>query len=218
MNNKAIVYLRVSTSKQSKSGLGKEAQEAAIKSFCVLHGLDIIETYSEVESGKNSERSELKSAMAHAKKEGCPVVVAKLDRLSRSVAYIANLMTSQVPFIVTELGLDVDPFMLHIYAALAEKERQLISQRTKAALAAAKKRGVKLGNPSIKKAIKASIKVRTKKAEEFAQGVTEDILRMQSYGMTLRDIAATLNKQERKTARGGSWYASTVSNVLKRAA
>ena len=214
MNKKVITYIRVSTSKQGRSGLGQEAQVSVIDNFCSLHELDIIETYSDIESGKNSDRSGLESAMAHAKKEKCPVVVAKLDRLSRSVAYISSLMAERVPFVVTELGFDVDPFMLHIYAALAEKERKLISERTKAALAAAKKRGVKLGSPQLAKAREAH----SKKTEEFSRGLLEDVSKMRSEGMTLRSIASALNSQDRLTSRGGKWYASSVSYLLKRAA
>ena len=214
MNKKVITYIRVSTSKQGRSGLGQDAQVAAIESFCALHELDIIETYSDIESGKNSDRSGLNESIAHAKKLKCPVVVAKLDRLSRSVAYISKLMAEGVPFIVTELGLDVDPFMLHIYAALAEKERKLISERTKAALAAAKKRGVVLGNPKIAKAREAH----SLKTEAFSKGLLPDVTKMHSEGLSMRAIASTLNSQDRLTSRGGKWYASTVSNLLKRAA
>ena len=214
MNKKAITYIRVSTSKQGRSGLGQDAQAEAIRSFCTLHSLDIVDTYSDIESGKNSDRSGLKEAIARAKKEKCPVVVAKLDRLSRSVAYISSLMAEGVPFVVTELGLDVDPFMLHIYAALAEKERKLISERTKAALAAAKKRGVILGNPEIGKARE----VQQQNAREFSKGLLLVVTKMKSEGMTLRSIALALNSQGKPTSRGGKWYASSVSNLLKRAA
>jgi DNA invertase Pin-like site-specific DNA recombinase len=143
-----IAYYRVSTSKQS---LGIDAQREAIARFAAAHGHAIAGEHVEVETGKGADaldrRPKLKAALAEAKKLKAPVVVAKLDRLSRDVHFIWGLMTHRVPFIVAELGPDVDPFMLHIYAALAEKERRMISERTKAALKAAKARGVKLGSP-----------------------------------------------------------------------
>jgi DNA invertase Pin-like site-specific DNA recombinase len=148
-----ISYIRVSTVAQGKSGLGLEAQRATIAAFAKAEGLEIAREFVEVETGKGSDaldrRPQLRQALAAAKKLKCSVVVAKLDRLARDVSFISGLMTNKVPFIVTSLGRNADPFMLHIYAALAEQERTLISQRTVAALAAAKARGVKLGNPNL---------------------------------------------------------------------
>lgn len=145
----AIAYYRVSTAKQGRSGLGLEAQQEAVRRFAEAEGYEIIGERVEVETGKGADaldrRPILKSALDDARKAGAVVVVAKLDRLSRDVAFVAGLMAQRVPFVVTELGADADPFMLHLYAALAEKERRLISVRTKDALAAAKKRGVMLG-------------------------------------------------------------------------
>ena len=147
----AIAYYRVSTVRQGKSGLGIEAQKAAVQRFAEAEGIEIAGEHVEVETGKGADaldrRPELAAALAQARKAKCPVLVAKLDRLSRDVHFISGLMTHRVPFIVAELGADADPFMLHLYAALAEKERALISARTKAALAAKKAQGVKLGNP-----------------------------------------------------------------------
>src|SRR5664279_3116979 len=133
----AIAYIRVSTQKQGKSGLGLEAQQALIKRFADQEGIQIVQTFTEVQSGKDDDqkRPQLSAALAAARKAKAPVVVAKLDRLSRDVHFISGLMTHRVPFIVAELGADADPFMLHIYAALAEKERALIADRTRAALA-----------------------------------------------------------------------------------
>ena len=144
-----VAYYRVSTKKQGESGLGLEAQRQAVASFAEAECFNVAAEFTEVESGKGADaldkRPQLAAAMALAKKHKAPVVVAKLDRLSRDVAFISGLMVQKVPFIVTALGKDVDPFMLHIYAALAEQERRMISQRTKAGLAAAKARGKKLG-------------------------------------------------------------------------
>ena len=145
-----VSYLRVSTGKQGKSGLGIEAQRAAIARFAAAGGLEVLTEFVEVETGKGSDaldrRPRLAEALAKARKAKAPVVVAKLCRLSRDVAFISGLMSQRVPFIVAELGADADPFMLHIYAALAEKERALIADRTRAALAQKKAQGTVLGN------------------------------------------------------------------------
>src|SRR3954447_9690755 len=147
---KAVAYVRVSTGKKGRSGLGLDAQRGAVGRFAAEHGFELVAEHVEVETGKGSDaldrRPQLAAALRRAKAKRCPVVVAKLDRLSRDVAFVSGLMAQRVPFIVAELGPEVAPFMLHVYAALAEKERALISARTRDALAAAKARGVKLGN------------------------------------------------------------------------
>jgi DNA invertase Pin-like site-specific DNA recombinase len=147
----AVAYYHVSTKRQQRSGLGIDAQRSAVTRFAEVEGITVVHEYVEAETGKGADaldrRPELAAALAHARKLKCCVVVAKLDRLSRDVAFIAGLMAQRVPFIVAELGRDADPFMLHLYAALAEKERRLISERTRAALAARKANGGRLGNP-----------------------------------------------------------------------
>src|SRR6185503_16058862 len=134
-----------------RSGLGIEAQRATITRFAEAENFKIIAEYVEAETGKGADaldrRPQLAAALAQAKAAKCAVLVSKLDRLSRDVAFVSGLMAQRVPFIVAELGRDADPFMLHLYAALAEKERRLISERTKAALAIRKANGTKLGNP-----------------------------------------------------------------------
>src|SRR4249920_688592 len=149
----AVAYYRVSTARQGRSGLGIEAQKAAVQRFAEAEGIELVAEFVEVETGKGADaldrRPELAKALATAKKAKCPVLVAKLDRLSRDVHFISGLMVHRVPFVVAELGADADPFMLHLYAAFAQKERALIAQRTKAALQAAKARGVVLGNPRL---------------------------------------------------------------------
>src|SRR6266516_3842116 len=151
-----ITYVRVSSSKQGRSGLGIEAQRQTLRQFATAEGLELGREFVEVETGKGSDalerRPQLKAALAAAKKLKCPVAVAKLDRLSRDVHFISGLMAHRVPFVVAELGADVDPFVLHLFAALAEKERSLISSRTRQALAAAQARGVTLGSPKLAQA------------------------------------------------------------------
>ena len=153
-----ITYIRVSTAQQGRSGLGVEAQRAALNHFAKAEGFEVAREFVEVETGKGADaldrRPQLKAALAAAKKLKCQVAVAKLDRLSRDVHFISGLMAHKVPFIVAELGSDVDPFVLHLFAALAEKERALISTRTRQALAAAKARGVVLGGPKLPQARK----------------------------------------------------------------
>ena len=133
----AVAYYRVSTKQQQRSGLGIEAQRATVQRFAEAEGLTLVAEFVETETGKGAEaldrRPQLAAALTSAKATKCSVLVSKLDRLSRDVAFVAGLMAQRVPFIVAELGRDADPFMLHLYAALAEKERRLISERTKAA-------------------------------------------------------------------------------------
>jgi DNA invertase Pin-like site-specific DNA recombinase len=148
----AIAYYRVSTQRQGRSGLGLEAQRTAVTRFAEVKGITIAGEFTEVETGKGADaldrRPQLAAALNSARLAKCPVVVTKLDRLSRDVAFISGLMAQRIPFIVAELGADADPFMLHLYAALAEKERRLISERTRTALSSRKTQGAKLGNPT----------------------------------------------------------------------
>jgi DNA invertase Pin-like site-specific DNA recombinase len=221
-----IAYVRVSTSKQGRSGLGLEAQQEVLNRFAEAEGLELVRTFVEVETGKGGDalerRPQLAAALAEARRRRCSIGVAKLDRLSRDVHFISGLMAHKVPFVVAELGADVDPFILHLFAALAEKERALIGVRTKAALAAAKARGVRLGNPRLDEARKAAHKAAAAAneaaAERHAATVLPIIREIKRAGArTLREIAEALNARGVATARGGQWYATTVSNVLARA-
>ncbi len=147
-------------------------------------------------------------------------LVAKLERLSRDVAFIAGLMVQRVPFVVAELGADADPFMLHLYAALAEKERRMISERTRTALASRKLSGTRLGNPTNSAAAAAKGReVSVREAERFAESVLPIVRRVQCSGITsLRRIAIALNDRAVRTARGGRWQVSNVRNLLARSA
>lgn len=215
-----IAYIRVSKPKQGRSGLGLEAQQAAIKAFCAAHGYTIKGEFREVETGKGADalerRPQLAAAMqaarklgtgARRKRDAAPVVVAKLDRLSRDVHFISGLMSERVPFIVTELGPDVDPFMLHIHAAVAEKERAVIAQRTKDALAARKARGEPLGNPKLNAA-------RRHAADAHAESLRTIVTPL--AGMATRAIAGHLNSKGILTARGGQWQPTTIMRLMRR--
>ncbi len=219
----AIAYYRVSTQRQGRSGLGIEAQRAAVARFAEAEGIEIIADHTEIETGKGADaldrRPQLATALGQARKAKCPVVVAKLDRLSRDVHFISGLMSHRVPFIVAELGADADPFMLHLYAALAEKERALISARTKAALAAKKAAGAKLGNPRAAEAAVKAHAANRAAADQFASNVLPVVREIQAAGITsLAAIAAALNARGVRTARDGTWHSSTVRNLLLRTA
>ena len=220
----AIAYLRVSTQRQHRSGLGLEAQRATIERFAAAESLRISAEYVEAETGKGSDaldrRPQLAAALAAAKAAKCSVVVAKLDRLSRDVAFVAGLMAQRVPFVVAELGRDADPFMLHLYAALAEKERRLIAERTKAALAAKKASGTALGNPrNLAQAGALGRAALMKTAEDLAQRLVPALQAVRSEGAnTLRSMAEALNRRGIKSPRGGIWHPSSVANLLSRAA
>jgi DNA invertase Pin-like site-specific DNA recombinase len=153
--------------------LGTEAQQEALSRFAEAEDFKLVRTFVEVETGKGSDalerRPQLAAALAEARRRRCSIGVAKLDRLSRDVHFISGLMAHKVPFVVAELGADVDPFILHLFAALAEKERSLIGVRTKAALAAAKARGVRLGNPKLAQARKAAHKAAAAANEAAAE-------------------------------------------------
>lgn len=217
---KAIICRRVSTSEQGKSGLGLEGQLATLERFCAAEGFEVVDDFVDVASGKLAveDRIGLAGALDAARRLGCPFIVAKLDRLSRDVAYISGLMARRVSFIVAELGADVDPFVLHLYASLAEKERRLISERTKSALAAKKASGVILGNRT--NLVAAQVKGRVARdlaAVEFSRKMM-GLLGNLKEGMSLNQIAAHLNQMNVPTMRGGRWTAKAVSRVQKWAA
>lgn len=218
-----VTYLRVSTEKQGASGLGLEAQREALERFAETHALTIIAEFVEIESGKGAtdaleRRPVLANALTAAKTLKCHIAVAKLDRLSREVAFIASLMAEKVPFVVAAYGFDVPPFMLHIYAACAELERTQISDRTKAALAAAKARGFtrkgkpfKMGNPE-----------NAARQKENALQFAESMRNIFTFGQRPRwpdnRLARWLNEQGVPGAAGGPWSNNTVARVRKRLA
>ena len=183
----AVGYIRVSTARQGRSGLGLEAQQAAIARFAEAEAFTLTEMFTETESGADDSRPQLNAAIERARKLKVPVIVAKLDRLSRDVHFISGLMKHRVPFIVAELGADTDPFMLHIYAALAEKGGALISRRTKEALAAAKARGVVIGGMRDKS---LELQAEARKRAEDLRDVFAELA-----GLSHRAVAKTLNER-----------------------
>jgi DNA invertase Pin-like site-specific DNA recombinase len=207
-----ISYIRVSTARQGRSGLGLEAQREAIARFCKAQDYTLAGEYIEVESGKGADalerRPKLAAAIKAASKIRGPVIVAKLDRLSRDVNFISGLMAHKVPFITVELGADTDPFLLHLFAALAERERRLIGDRTRAALQAAKARGVKLGGTNRQSL--ANRDEAQQRAEQLRPIVAE------LAGISARAAAAELNKRKVETPRGGSWAATQVVRLRQR--
>jgi DNA invertase Pin-like site-specific DNA recombinase len=217
-----VAYLRVSTAQQGKSGLGIEAQRETIASFAETNGFTLAKEFIEIETGKGADaldrRPQLDAALKQAKKLKCPVIVAKLDRLSRDVAFISGLMAQKVPFIVAELGAEADPFMIHIYAALAEKERKLISDRTRAALQQKKAQGALLGNRTNLSAAQAKGNASTRAAADAFAGNALPVIRQIEAGgiSSYRGIADALNTRGVRTARGGLWHATTVRNMMLR--
>jgi len=234
---KAVAYYRVSTAKQGASGLGLDAQRDAVESLCKSRGWEIIAPpFTEVESGKRADRPELVKALHRAKVTGATLVVAKLDRLSRNVAFLATLQDSGAKFIAADMP-EANELTVHIMAAVAQAERKMISKRTKEALAAVKARGEfrkadgtayrsgnRLGNPngaaSLRRAGKgnaASVAAITAAATARADSLRPVIEDMRARGISmLRQLADALNDGGFVTPRGGRWHASSVSNLLAR--
>lgn len=218
-----VGYLRVSTARQGQSGLGLDAQRDMIQNFADREGLTVRQFFTDVETGKGADALERRPALAEAlltaSRQKEVILVSKLDRLSRDVHFISGLMSRRVPFVIAELGMDTDPFLLHIYAALAEKERHLISERTKAALARKKAGGAQLGNRvNLAEAQRAGADANRTAAAAFAQTVLPTIREVQATGITsCARIADVLNARGIRTARCGRWSSVQVRRVLDRA-
>ena len=222
---RVVAYYRVSTEAQGRSGLGLEAQREGVTMLCLQRGWEIIAEFTEVESGKRNDRPHLLAAMKRAKVTGSRLVIAKLDRLSRNVAFLAQLQESGAQFTAADMP-EADEFTVHILAAVAQRERKLTSNRTRSALAAAKARGVRLGNPNGAAAIQragkgnaaALLAVRENavgRAAEYAETIAD----VRAGGATsLPAIARELNERGIVTARGGRWHPSSVRNLLIRLA
>lgn len=212
-------YTRVSSQEQGKTRNGLEAQAEAIRLFAKYNGYELVEIVEEVRTGADDERPVLADLTKRvAKMKNAYVVVNKLDRLSRDAIFILQYVRTNPHTIVTQLGEDVDPFTLHIYAGLAEKERKMISERTRAGLQAKKARGEVLGASKsvLQKATASSIIAVQTKADAFAERLKPTVKRMVDAGMSYRQMAEELNNNGTKTARGGEWHAMTVSNLVAR--
>ena len=210
-----IAYFRVSTDRQGQSGLGLEAQREAVEHFLQGRG-DVLEHFTEVESGRKRDRPELSAALQACRFHQATLVIAKLDRLARNVHFISGLMESGVEFVAVDMP-EANRLTLHIMAAFAEHEREQISQRTKAALQAAKARGVRLGSPDPGKGAAIRAQVLQAKADRFARHLLPLIQTLQAQGITsYHGLAAALNARGVRTANDRRWYGSTVRNLLQR--
>jgi len=218
-----VAYERVSTARQGKSGLGLEAQRRAIDDFAVSRGAEVVGRFTEVESGRRNDRPELEAALSIARLTGATLVIAKLDRLSRNAAFLLTLRDSGVQFLACDMP-EANDLTVGIMALVAQQEREAISRRTKEALAAAKARGVKLGNPNgagaLRRAGHGGAPLRdvvTRNADRHAAGLADVIKSLHREGhISLRAIAGELNRRGILTRREGRWHVSTVRNLLRR--
>jgi DNA invertase Pin-like site-specific DNA recombinase len=229
MKCKLVAYYRVSTDKQGRSGLGLEGQEAAVSAHVKATGCSVVASYTEVETGKKDtldNRPELRKAIAHARRAKATLVVAKLDRLARSVAVTSMLHQSGVVFVCCD-NPNANRLTIQILSAVAEDEARRISERTKAALAAYKARGGKLGasrrasrnltQKARERGAEAAGKAHARLADEAYADLYDELVELREDGLSLRDIAAKLNGSGFETRRGGKWTAAQVSRVLARA-
>ncbi len=212
-----VAYYRVSTDRQGRSGLGLEAQQKAVRDYLNGGAWELTGEFVEVESGKRADRPELARALDTCRKNKAKLVIAKLDRLSRNLAFIATMMESGVEFIAVD-NPHATKLTLHILGAVAEHEREVISERTKAALAAAKARGKRLGTPDPVGAVKRMGKALKALTSQFAANVLPLIREVQAAGHTSHNaIAGQLNSRKVATARGGRWTHVQVRQILDRA-
>ena len=220
---KIVAYHRVSTARQGISGLGLEAQARAIEDFAQTRNAELISSFTEVESGKNNDRPELEKALHLAKVTGATLLIAKLDRLSRNAAFLLTLRDSGVRFIAADMP-DANDLTVGIMALVAQQEREAISKRTKEALAAAKARGTKLGNPNGAAALRragkgnvAGLRAIQANADAHAADLASVVSVLRSDGIIkLGGMAAALNQRGMLTPRGGRWHKSSVRNLLAR--
>lgn len=217
-NGKFIAYFRVSTAKQGVSGLGLEAQRTAVMSYLNGGALELLAEFTEVETGKGSnaldKRPQLRAALAAAKKAKATLIIAKLDRLARNVHFISGLIETGVEFVAADMP-NANKTMLHIHATMAEWERDAISARTKAALAAAKARGVILGKAGAAN-LKPNLEARKDAAKVFAEKLRPTFNDMKARGLSQRGMAAELNDIGVRTPKGGEWKLTQIQRVLAR--
>lgn len=211
-----VAYYRVSTDRQGRSGLGLEAQRQAVACYLAQRSSGtLLGEFTEVESGQRAGRPQLAAALALARRRRATLVIAKLDRLARSVAFIAGLMEGEAPFVACD-NPHATPLTIHILAAVAQHEREMISARTKAALAVAKARGTRLGNPDGRAARVLAAEANRAGAVRYAETVRPLAERLTGQGLSLRAVARELEERRILTARGGRWHAATVRALLAR--
>lgn len=206
-----VAYYRVSTARQGESGLGLDAQRSAVSRFIQHAKGTLISEFTEIESGKKNDRPQLAAAIAAAKRSKATLVIAKLDRLARNVAFISNLMESAADFVAVDMP-QANRLTVHIMAAIAEHEREMISARTKAALAQLRARGVKLGNPRWQECI-AKARDARKKAPQPAE-IRTILSGYRAEGLSLQAAAERANALGLRTPKGGKWHAMTVARAL----
>lgn len=218
MNGNFVAYYRVSTTKQGIHGLGMDAQRESVSGYLNGGSWKLIAEFAEVESGRNNSREQLQQAIAACRQAKATLLIAKLDRLSRNAAFLLNLQESGVDFVAVDMP-QADRFMIGILALVAQREREMISERTRAGLAAAKRRGTRLGNPNPKKAVQAAMIEKKRRAEAFAASLAPVLTEIRKAGViTLREVAFCLNARGFKTATGKQFKAQTVKNLMERAA
>ena len=213
MQQRLVSYLRVSTSRQGASGLGLDAQRQSVAQYVVTQGAVLLSEHVEIESGKLKDRPVLTRALAECRRQGAKLVIAKLDRLARNVHFVSGLMEAGVSFTAVDMP-DASPFVINIMASVAQLEREQISERTKAALAVAKARGVRLGAHG---AVLAA--AHRREAQAFALQLAGPIAEAQRSGADkLMEVARHLNLLGLRTREGATWSPGTVSRVMKRLA
>ena len=219
-NQSFISYYRVSTKKQSDSGLGLDAQKQTVNHYLQSVGGEVLDSFVETESGKKSDRPKLQKAIKNCQLKNAILLVAKLDRLSRDLHFVTSLQKSGIRFVVAE-NPEMNELTVHILAAMAQHETNMISDRTKKALAAAKARGVKLGNPRLSEAgggdTTNARKAKKEKSDKYATDMSEVIGEIKESGVAgLMGIAQSLNSMGFTTSRGFKWTPCSVSRVVKR--
>jgi DNA invertase Pin-like site-specific DNA recombinase len=206
----------VSTTEQGRSGLGLDAQRRAVNAYVANIGADLVGQYEDIESGKRDDRPELQRAIVHAKRSKALLVIAKLDRLSRKVSFVSNLMESGAQFVAVD-NPSANELTIHILAAVAQAERKAIGERTRAALAAARSRGTRLGNPNLALVRPLAVQAVIDRSTVFASNTIPLIRHLHTAGCTtLQSVADALNALGIKTARSGTWTATAVRRVLAR--
>lgn len=211
---KYITYRRVSTKQQGVSGLGLEAQDYALKSFISHRPGEVVAEFLEVESGRNNYRPKMAEAIKACKSQDATLLIAKIDRLSRNVSFIMGLRDSGVKFVAADMP-DANTLTIGILACISQHEAEMISQRTKDGLAAAKRRGQKLGNPRWRQAVDKMTAMKRAQAGEFRARILPVIAEIQSVGVRrLREIAHCLNVRGFKTSTGRPFLAQTVSALI----